>query len=252
MLCGKSGRTKKLLKAVLIVLILALIWQAASMIVNNPLYIPPPADTLSMLVSLIATGDFWLDVAFTLYRVVLGLAISFVLGIALAYLASRIKALQTFLRPIVIAIKSTPVVSVIFLAIVWFNSSFVPVFSCVLLCFPVFYTNTLTGIKAIDKELLEMAAVFSVKHKRIITDISIPSVLPHVYSALSVCLGFSWKSVVAAEVLSSTQYSMGYNLYWSKLNLEITKLFAWTLAIIIISVVLEKGLKRLLPGGRSI
>ncbi len=252
MLPGKSTRSKRILKTALVVLIWLLIWQAASMIANNSLYIPSPAETFETLAQMVVTGDFWLDVALTFYRVVLGLAISFVLGIALAYTASRIKMLQSFLQPIVVAIKSTPVVSIIFLALVWFSDSFVPVFSCVLLCFPIFYANTLTGIKSVDKELLEMAAVFRVKHKRVVTGISIPCVLPYVYSALSVCLGFSWKSVVAAEVLSSPKYSMGYNLHISKLNLEIPRLFAWTIAIIVISIIVEKGLKRLLPEGDKI
>jgi NitT/TauT family transport system permease protein len=251
MLIGKPI-LKRILKAALVILFWLALWQAASMIVNQPLYIPSPAQTFTSLASLVATSGFWLSVAFTFYRVVFGLAISFVLGIALAYLASRWGALEALLRPAVAAIKSTPVISIIVLALVWFSASFVPVFSCVLLCFPIFYANTLAGIKSVDKELLEMAVVFNVKHKRVITGISIPSVLPHVYSALSVCLGFSWKSVVAAEVLSSPKYSMGYNLYATKLYLDTSGLFAWTITIIIISLIVEKGLKRYLPGGHSI
>ena len=71
--------------------------------------------------------------------------------------------------------------------------------------------------------------------------------MPHIYSALSISLGFSWKSVVAAEVLSSPKYSMGFNLYETKLYLNTSELFAWTIAIIIVSIIFEKGLKSLLP-----
>lgn len=252
MILLKSGRSKRILKTALVVLLLMALWQAASLIVNQPLYIPSPAATFTELASIVITEAFWLDVAHTFYRVAMGLALSFVLGIALAYVASRVKILQQIFAPIVLAIKSTPVVSIIFLTLVWFSASFVPVVSCVLLCFPIFYTNTLTGITAVDKELLEMAAVFGVRQKRVLTGISVPSVMPYIYSALSVCLGFSWKSVVAAEVLSSPKYSMGYNLFVSKRDLETTALFAWTLAIIIISLIVEKGLKRLLPGGNNI
>jgi NitT/TauT family transport system permease protein len=149
-------------------------------------------------------------------------------------------------------VKSTPVMSVIVLALVWFSSSFVPIFSCILLCLPIFYTNTLSGIRSVDNNLLEMASVFKVKHRRVIHEIVIPSVLPHIYSALAVCLGFSWKSVVAAEVLSSPKYSMGFNMYATKLYLDTPALFAWTLTIIVISLIVEKGLKRILPGGGAL
>ncbi len=142
--------------------------------------------------------------------------------------------------------------SVIVLALVWFSSSFVPVFSCVLLCLPIFYTNTLSGLRNVNKEYLEVAQVFKVKRKHVIPGIIIPSVLPNVYAALAVSLGFSWKSVVAAEVLSSPRYAMGFQLYATKLYLDTPGLFAWTFAIIVISLVLEKGLKRLLPGGGAL
>lgn len=245
----KRGRFKRIIKVILVIAFWIAVWQIASMIVNQPLYMPSPAETLTTLRVLLFKSSFWISIAYTFYRVVFGLAISFAAGIMLAYISSRWSVLQSLLGPAVAAVKSIPVVSIIILALVWFNASFVPVFSCVLLCFPIFYTNTLSGIKSIDKELLEMAAVYRIKHKRIISGISIPSVLPNIYSALSICLGFSWKSVVAAEALSSPKYSMGYSLLSTKNYLDIPALFAWTITIIVISVIVEKVLKRILPGG---
>lgn len=245
----KNTASKRIISTALIALFWLAVWQIASLIVNQPLFMPSPVETFDSLAGLVATTDFWLSVAYTFYRVVFGLALSFVLGILLAFLSSRAPLVEQLLRPVMAAVKSTPVMSVIVLALVWFSSSFVPVFSCVLLCLPIFYTNTLTGIRAVDKNLLEMAGVFGVTHTRVVKEIVIPSVLPHVYAALAVCLGFSWKSVVAAEVLSSPQYSMGFKLYATKLYLDTPALFAWTLTIIIISLIVEKGLKRILPGG---
>jgi len=246
-----ANKKRRVIYTVLTVLFWLMVWQAASMIIRQPLYMPSPWETFVALSGLVATDVFWLSVAFTFLRVVLGVAISFALGILLAFFASRSAFLEQLLRPVVAAAKATPVMSIIMLALVWFTSSFVPIFSCVLLCFPVFYTNTLSGLRSVDRHLLEMASVFRVSHRRIITGIIVPSVIPHIYSALAVCLGFSWKSVVAAEVLSSPKYALGYQLYRTKLYLDTPGLFAWTLAIIVISLIFEKGLKQLLPqGGR--
>ncbi|MDD5018161.1 MAG: ABC transporter permease subunit [Eubacteriales bacterium] len=252
MVLNKSGRFKRIRNITLVILFWFAVWQIVSLIVNQPLLMPSPSETFSSLGMLLVTSKFWLSVAFTFYRVVFGLAISVVTGIVLAFMASRSAALDNLLRPVVAAIKSTPVMSIIVLALVWFSESFVPVFSCVLLCFPIFYTNTLTGIRSVSGNLLEMSAVFRVRRKRVIKEVIIPSVLPHVYSALSVCLGFSWKSVVAAEVLSSPKYSMGFNLYATKLYLNTAELFAWTLTIIVISLIVEKGLKGILPKGNTL
>lgn len=240
---------KKVFYALLSVFFWLTVWQISAMLINQPLYMPSPAQTVTSLFGLASTADFWLSVLFTFYRVASGLWIAFVLGIALAFFASFIPLVEHLLSPFMAAVKSTPVMSVIVLALVWFSSSAVPVFSCVLLCLPVFYANTLTGLRSVDKQLLEVAQVFGVRQFRVLTGITVPSILPNIYTALSVCLGFSWKSVVAAEVLSSPKHALGYNLYATKLYLDTPALFAWTLTIIIISLAVEKGLKRILPKG---
>ncbi len=248
----KNKKTGRAVKWILIILFWLSVWQIAAMLVNQPLYMPSPAETFLSLGALASTFDFWLNIGYTFYRVIFGLVLSFGLGIPLAFFAFRLRWLESLLRPAMAAVKSVPVMSVIVLALVWFSSSFVPVFSCVLLCLPIFYTNTLSGLRSVDKNLLEMAEIFKVRRHRVIREIVVPSVLPNIYSALSVCLGFSWKSVVAAEVLSSPKYSMGYQLYATKIYLDTPELFAWTLTIIVISLAVEKGLKRVLPGGGSL
>lgn len=247
MLEKKPSKLYKLLKGVVIIAFWIAVWQGVALLVGQPLFVPSPLDTLASLGGLIVTSKFWLSILFTLYRVIFGLVVSLILGLAFAYIASRSKTIESMLRPLISAIKSTPIMSIIILALVWFQASFVPVFSCILLCFPIFYTNTLSGIKSVDKKYTELAKVYHVRRARVVREITLPSVLPHIYAALSVCLGFSWKAVVAAEVLSSPKYSMGFNLLTTKQHLDTPALFAWTLAIIIISLSVEKGLKRLLP-----
>lgn len=247
-----SVNSRKILKVFFVAIFWLAVWQIASILIEQSLFMPSPAETFSSLSALIITEGFWLSIVFTLYRVVFGIAVSFVLGISMAYAAAHINIIENLLRPVVAAIKSTPIMSIIVIALVWFSASFVPVFSCILLCFPIFYTNTLTGIRSVEKNYMELAKVYKIPRKRVIREITLPSILPHIYSALSVCLGFSWKSVVAAEVLSSPKYSMGFNLYSTKLYLDTPQLFAWTIAIIIISLIVEKVLKQLLPKGHTI
>ena len=247
MLEKKPSKLYRMLKVLIIAVFWIAVWQGVAMIVNQPLFVPSPYETVVSLSGLIISSDFWLSIAFTFYRVIFGLVVALVSGIAFAYISSHFKTIESLLAPFVSAVKSTPIMSIIILALVWFQASFVPVFSCILLCFPIFYTNTLSGIKSVDKNYTELAKVYNVKRSRVVREITLPSVLPHVYAALSISLGFSWKSVVAAEVLSRPKYSMGYNLYETKLYLNTSELFAWTIAIIIISLVVEKSIKKLLP-----
>lgn len=249
----KPKRYKKVLITTAVAIAWIAIWQVASLIVDQPLYVPSPYATLVSLGDIIVTEHFWMSVLSTFVRVAAGIVISFVLGCSIAYVSAHAKPVETFLSPFVTAVKSTPIMSIIIVALVWFKASFVPVFSCVLLCFPIFYANTLSGIRSVEKGYLELAKVYHVRRTRVIREITLPSVMPYVYSALSICLGFSWKAVVAAEVLSIPRYSMGYSLFATKLNLETADMFAWTIAIIVISIIVEKVLKRLLPAkGKAI
>jgi len=247
-----KGWLKRAARVLLIAAFWFVVWQVAAIIVNKSLLMPSPAETFAALAGLVVTQGFWLSVGATFYRVAVGLVLSFIAGVLLALLASRSSALRSLLQPVVAAIKSTPIVSIIMLALVWFSSSNVPIVSCVLLCFPIFFANTLSGIQTVDRDLIELAAVFHVRRGRVVREIIVPSVLPDVYSAISICLGFSWKSVVAAEVLSSPKYALGYEMYKTKLYLQTPELFAWTAAIIAISLIVEKGLKHLFPKGGTL
>ncbi|MBO5898784.1 MAG: hypothetical protein J6R04_07220, partial [Clostridia bacterium] len=69
--------------------------------------------------------------------------------------------------------------------------------------------------------------------------IYLPAVLPYFLSACESSIGLAWKAGVAAEVLALPALSIGKQLYESKLYLETTDLFAWTLVVIVLSLLLE-------------
>ena len=70
----------------------------------------------------------------------------------------------------------------------------------------------------------------------------IPSVLPYFASGCSTALGLAWKSGVAAEVLCQPRLAIGARLYGAKITLEMPELFAWTIVVIVLSLLLEYAL----------
>ena len=231
-----TTRSKKIFAAAIWIAI----WQLASIIVNQPLFLPSPVQTLAALFELGKTGAFYLSVLATLLRVLTGLGISIALGIALGIASARYNWLSIFLEPLISIIKSVPVISFVLLLILYFKSSMVPVVVCVLLCFPIMYTNTQKGMNSIDKKLVEMAKLHKVSDRKILTQIKIPAIFHYILSAIMICIGFSWKSVVTAEVLSTPLHAIGYSLYMTKLYLKIPDLFAWTLVIVLLSISIER------------
>ena len=94
--------------------------------------------------------------------------------------------------------------------------------------------------------MLEMARVFRFGKLKTVKYIYVNSVLPYFAAGCTTALGLAWKSGVAAEVIALPQSSVGFHLYRAKITIETADLFAWTLVVIILSVLLEKLIVALL------
>jgi NitT/TauT family transport system permease protein len=222
------------------------LWQVGAMMVNMPLILPTPLESMMQLVRLLGTGAFYWDVTYTLYRCVVGIAYSFLAGVLTAFLSYRYMFFRELLSLPVNFLKSTPVMAVIIYALLLLTSSQVPIFVCFMMCFPVVHINLLSGLDNVGEEYLEMAQVFQVSSRDQYRYIYLPSIEPEVKASLNLIAGLSWKSVVAAEVLSVPAHSMGYNLLNAKVYFETPELFAWIVAIVGFSYGFERIIRKLL------
>lgn len=232
-------KTKSYIKTILIIGFWIMVWQIGYIIVGRDLYLPAPFQVFSRLTELGAEKAFWTSIMYSVYRVGLGVILSVILGIAVGIISGMNDLVYEILNPAMVAIKSTPVMSFIILALIWFSSTNSPIFICFLMCFPLVWTNTVAGIRNVDKKLLEMAHIYDVSKKQIIKKIYLPSLKPYFVSSSVQALGLGWKVTVAAEVLSNPRHSIGGNLYAAKAYLDIPGLFAWTITVIGLSYVFE-------------
>ena len=234
------------------------VWQAVSMAVGQPILLASPAATLARLWALARTADFWRSLLFTLGHILAGYALAASAGILLAVLASRFALamlagrfglVSALLSPLLAAMRSVPVASFVIAALIWVPSKRLSVLIAFVIVLPVIYAGTLDGIRQIDPKLREMARVFRMGRWNRLRAVDLPAALPSVASALSVSIGLAWKSGVAAEVIGSPGGSVGEKLYKAKVYLATPDLFAWTLAIVLVSAgcarLLRLGLKRL-------
>ena len=218
------------------------VWQLLSLRVGNGLLLPGPAAVLLRLGQLALTAPFWKATAFSLLRVVAGSLLAVVLGTLLAVLCCRWKVADALFAPFVTVIKSTPVASFIVLLLLFLGRDLLPVVIVVLMALPVIWGNVCAGIRNTDPLLLRTAKVFGFSRGRTLRRVYLPSVMPYFLSACRTALGLGWKSGIAAEVLTVPAVSIGKLLMEAKQYWEVTDLFAWTLAVILCSLVIEKVL----------
>ena len=235
-----STTEKRRIYYVAAVLVWIVVWAVLSAFVGEEIFLPSPVSVIKSLLSLIPQPSFWKAVGFTLSRVIAGIVLSSVIASVLAVLSSFSGKLEILLSPLVKAVRSIPVASVIILVLLWVKSRNLSVVISSLVVFPVIYTSVLSGMKNTSPLLLEMASNYSVGRRKRIRYIYIPSVFPYLRTGMRTAVGFAWKSAVAAEVIGLPKNSIGTALYEAKIYLLTSDLFAWTLVIVILSALFEK------------
>ncbi len=240
---------KKLAVGALVLLFWIGIWQVIAWRVGSQVMVPAPADAIRTLAQAAAAISFWKSIAVTLLRIVGGVAAACVCGILLAALTYHFNWLSTLLSPFLVMVKSVPVASFIILLLIWLSTNLLPGVVVFIMVLPLIWSNVKKGLEQTDRELLEMAGVFHLSFLTKVKRIYIPSVIPYFTAGLTTAIGFGWKAGVTAEVLCTPKFSIGVQLYNAKVYLDTPSLFAWTMVVIIMSLVLEQLLVRLIRKG---
>lgn len=160
----------------------------------------------------------------------------------LAILSNKFKLIDDLLKPLMLSIKTIPVASFIILVLLWFSSSDLSVVISFMMVLPVIYTNTLQGIKSTDNELIEMSKVFNFSLIKKIKYVYLFQVYPYFKSGVLIALGLAFKSGIAAEVIGLPKNSIGEQIYNAKIYINTVDLFAWTLVVVLLSLIFEKSI----------
>lgn len=222
------------------IVIVLLAWQIVAMIIAQPLLISSPLQVIQRLGTIWMEDEFWTSVAYSFTRITIGFLLSFVFGIALAVLAGKFHTIEVLLWPIILAVKTVPIVAIILICLIWMTSDQLTAFIVVLMILPIIYTNMLSAIKSTDENMLQMADSFHLPFSKRLLFIYLPQIKPFLVSACSVSLGTSWKAGIAAEVLSIPAGSIGEMLHDAKVFFLTTDLLTWTLIVVLLSLAFEK------------
>lgn len=243
------------------IIVAILLWQLLAMKLDQKLLLATPVDVAKTLGVLVKSQEFYSAIAYSMGRILLGLLIGAAVGIACALLAGRWHFMEVLFWPYFSAMKATPVASIVILCLVWLSSRRLSVFIVFLVVTPVIYTNILAGIKNLDLKMKDMARVFGINGLRRLLYVYLPELKTYIIAAFALATGMAFKAGIAAEVIGTPGGSVGKMLYNAKVYLETPELFAWTLVIIVLSVVVEQvilglvkwmfaGLQRHVVGGK--
>ncbi|MFH2113171.1 MAG: ABC transporter permease subunit [Spirochaetota bacterium] len=220
--------------ALLSAAILIALWKLGALGMGKEIILPAPERVVVVFTGLLATPRFIEAIGSTAMRSLAAFLIAMLAGSAAGFFSGISPRFRAMLSPPLTVLRATPVLAIILLAMIWFPAGVVPVFSALVMSFPVVSEHMAAGVRSVDKRLVDMARSFGASPLDIARSIRVPSAMPHVLAAARSALGLSWKVVIAGEVLSQPARAIGTGMQEARLVLETAEVFAWALAGILL------------------
>ena len=209
--------------------LLLVLWKGGALIYKKDIILPQPELVIRELVHLTQSDSFITIVYGTIQRGIYAFVIAMVLGVLIGIFSFLLPAFSIIIHPFMTLIRATPVVALILLALIWFPSTFVPVFSAILMSFPVITTSIYTGLSSVDMQYVEMMKAYRFLPLDRIRYLYIPTLKPFFFTAMHNTLSLTWKVVIAGEILSQPVFAIGTEMNNARIMLETPKVFAWVL-----------------------
>jgi ABC-type nitrate/sulfonate/bicarbonate transport system permease component len=195
---GSMGRKTvlRLGSLVIIVILLEIVGINA-----NPILFAPPSRVLVGLYGIAISGALLDACKDSFNTLIIGLILGTIPGILLGIFMGRYRLVQNIFEPFANALYSTPLIALIPLVLIWFgNGTAGKVFYIVLwVIFPVLI-NTFTGVKEVDRTLLEVASSFGAKENQLMKHVIWPYVIPFIVSGIRLAIGRGIVGLVVAEM----------------------------------------------------
>ncbi len=217
--------------------ILGVWWLGAVLL--PPDIVPAPKDVALTMGNLVMSGDALFHLRMTLSRILMGFALSAVLGLAVGLVMGAGRSVSQFVELWITVIITIPSLCWAIISLAWFGlHTSAAIFTIVAITFPPMAVNFWTGVKDVDVSLIEMARTFRASRRLIVRRVVIPQLVPYAIAATRYGLPLAWKMAIITEMMGLSN-GVGYQLvYWFHV-LDMTRVFAWMLLFTAVMLVVE-------------
>lgn len=207
-------------------------WFAAS--ARLPAYVvPPPGEVAWAVVDFFSNAQKLGHLGATLRNIGVAIAFSFTLGSVLAFVAHYARWSEpTIHRRLSPFLNSFSGIGWTLLAVIWFGVSMTTVvFAISVVLLPFALINLREGLRALDRELGEMARSFTRTQRRIIAVVVLPAIVPFAFATLRIMFGVAWKVTLTAELFGGNQ-GLGYMINLARQDFDTATIFVVILFVI--------------------
>jgi NitT/TauT family transport system permease protein/taurine transport system permease protein len=194
-------------------LLLALWYVLTARGVLPPIFLPSPAEVARVVVDMVRDGSLPGHVGASLGRVLVGLVVSVPLGVGLGVLMGLRRGVARAVEPVASFLNSLSGIAWLPLAITWFGIGWVSVtFILFNTIFFLVLFNTLVGVRGVPRIFEHGLLTLGGRRRHIFFQVLIPGALPSIVTGIRMSMGFGWRAILAAEMISSTN-GLGFLIY---------------------------------------
>jgi ABC-type nitrate/sulfonate/bicarbonate transport system permease component len=237
----RNPRVVRVLQATASTLVLAGLWQIASLFFPHYLF-PPVTDVVKRAIDIVVSGPLLVEVLVTAARIFAGLIGAFLLGALVALMIGRSPFIESYVTPVLVFLQGIPALSWVVIAIIWFHGiEFRIFFIMVLTTLPAFTFQILDAFRSMSKDLFEMTMAFRPRTWTLFRVLIVPTIVPGILTAWKVNLGNAARVVVVAELVGATG-GVGYQLLRQQQLFDMAGALAWTLQLVLFVLVVQQAI----------
>jgi NitT/TauT family transport system permease protein len=237
-----TDRARSAYRAGFALLLAAAVWEAiARSGMFPPALLPTLPTVASTFIDLLLDGTLLEHAFFTMYRVLLGLALAVSIALPLGILMGRIRAVESFFLPLASAFMPIPSLAWVPLFILWFGlgntvAILIVIYAAV---FPMLL-NAWSGVRAVNPLWLRAAGAMGADERALFWKVMIPGALPFIITGLRQAFLRAWIAVVGAEMLAASDWGLGWVIFDAKEFLNADVMLAALAMIGLIGFVFER------------
>lgn len=220
------------------------IWQAFWASAILPEYqLPSPGDVAAKFGEIVVTGQIWSILWTSISRAVVGFLLALAVATPLGLLVAKVPLVRSAIGPLLSGLQSLPSVAWVPAAVLWFGLTDATIFFVVLLgSVPSIANGLVSGIDQVPPILPRAGRVLGASGIAMARFVLLPAALPGYLAGCKQGCAFSWRSLMAAEIIAAgPALGIGLGAYLKNgadYN-DISVVFAAILLILIVGIGIE-------------
>ncbi|MGN0753880.1 MAG: ABC transporter permease [Aristaeellaceae bacterium] len=223
------------------IVLIGVLIQAAGALKGDRLVFPGVDEILRAFFRLIATPKTYALIWTTLKHLIASMLVSTLIGITLGILQGMIPFVRNLLRPLMILLRSLPMVILIVIVMVVTDYSRVPVIASSIILIPMIAEAACEGCRRIDPELIDVYRMNANFNPRVLFSVYLPLMAGYLRQAYVNAVGMGIKLAVSTEYLVQTRNSLGKAVHTSGYFNEYQDIYAYALVMILLVLAVSEG-----------